>query len=153
MLLVISNLNVWHLNKHFIICAFCHIDAPAAFLLVLLLIGNDEGDDALFPLIKLPPALIVIIIIKRSVHTEQKDISWTKSVWPDLAKFRQFRIFFEIFGNIWKVYLIFGKAVNPLWDFLQKAIWAKFHRCKWPNIEKQSCHLVTLNKMNSLCWN
>ena len=46
-----------------------------------------------------------------------------------------------------KVYLIFGKVVNPLWDYLytfrQNFIF-EFHFCKWPSNEKQSGHLVTL---------
>ena len=55
-------------------------------------------------------------------------------MWPDLAKFRQFSKNLEIFGNIWKVYLIVGKVVNLLGLFL--CFWAKFHHCKWPIIEK-----------------
>ena len=30
----------------------------------------------------------------------------------------RFRKKLEIFGNIFKVYLLFGKVVNPLWDYL-----------------------------------
>ena len=41
----------------------------------------------------------------------------------------------EIFGIILKVYLIFGKVVNPCLG-LFACLWATFHRCKWPNIEK-----------------
>ena len=55
--------------------------------------------------------------------------------WPDLAKFRQFSKHLEIFGNILKVYLIFGKVVNPCLEFFV-CFWAEFHRCKLPNIEK-----------------
>ena len=35
---------------------------------------------------------------------------------PDLAKFIHFGKNLEIFGSILKVYLLFGKVVNPLWD-------------------------------------
>ena len=39
-------------------------------------------------------------------------------MWPDLAKFRHFGKNLEIFGNIFKVYLIFGKVLNPLWGII-----------------------------------
>ena len=42
----------------------------------------------------------------------------SRAVWPDLANFCQFSKNLEIFVNIWKVYLIFDKVVNTLWDFL-----------------------------------
>ena len=58
-----------------------------------------------------------------------------KPVWPDLAKIRQFSKNLEILDNIVKVNLMFGKVVNPCLG-LFVCFWAKFHRCKWPNIEK-----------------
>ena len=72
----------------------------------------------------------------------EKDL-WLQAVWPDLAKFRQFSTNLEIFVNISKVYLIFGKVWAPTFGRFV-CFWAKIHPCKWPNIEKQSGHLVTL---------
>ena len=71
-------------------------------------------------------------------------------VWPDLAKFRQFSKNLEIFVNILKVYLIFGKVCEPtLGRFV--CFWSKIHHCKWPNNKKtiwpsgHTAHLVHHN--------
>ena len=62
------------------------------------------------------------------------------TVWPDFAKFRKN---LEIFGIISKVYLIFVKVVNPLWDFLF-AFGQNFTIINGQILKKQSGHLVTL---------
>ena len=41
-------------------------------------------------------------------------LGWSKSVWPDLAKFHHFGKYLKIFGNIFKVYLVLGKVFNSL---------------------------------------
>ena len=64
-------------------------------------------------------------------------------MWPDLAKFRQFSKSLEIFGNIWKVYLNFGKVENPLWDFLY-AFGQNFIIVNGQILKKQSARLVKL---------
>ena len=68
---------------------------------------------------------------------------WHHAVWPDLAKFRQFSKKLQIFGKIWKVYLIFGKVVNPLWDFLY-AFGQNFIVVNGQILEKQSDHTVEM---------
>ena len=62
---------------------------------------------------------------------------------PALAKYCQFSKNLEIFGNIWNVYLIFGKVLNPLWDFLY-AFGQNFIVVNGQILKKQSGHLVTL---------
>ena len=73
-----------------------------------------------------------------------------QAVWPDLAKFCQFFKHLEIFSNILKVYLIFGKVCEPtLGRFV--CFWSKIHHCKWPNNKKtiwpsgHTAHLVHHN--------
>ena len=39
-------------------------------------------------------------------------------VWPDLAKIRHFCKILKVFGNILRVYLIFGIILNLLWQIL-----------------------------------
>ena len=67
--------------------------------------------------------------------------SWgSLPVWPDLAKCHHFGKKIEMFGNIFKLYFIFGEVLNPLWHNFYA-----FGQCwKWPNIKKQVGHLVTL---------
>ena len=80
-----------------------------------------------------------------------------QSVWSDLAKFRKFSKNFEIFGNISKVYLIFGKVVNPLWDFMS-AFGQNFIVVNGQILKKkQSSHWVTLaatqvSWLSCCCW-
>ena len=38
------------------------------------------------------------------------------SVWPDLAKFLHFGKILQVFGNILKVYFLFGEILNLLWQ-------------------------------------
>ena len=42
----------------------------------------------------------------------------------------------EIFGNILKVYLVFGKVVSHFGTI--SFIWSNILCCKWPNIEKNN---------------
>ena len=39
-------------------------------------------------------------------------------VWPDFAKFHCFGKYLNIFGNLFKVYLVLGKVFNSLWHNL-----------------------------------
>ena len=38
------------------------------------------------------------------------------TVWPDLAKFRQFGKIFKVLGNFLRVYLLFGNILDQLWQ-------------------------------------
>ena len=38
-----------------------------------------------------------------------------ETVWPELAKFNYFGKYLNIFGNIFKFYLVLGKVFNSLW--------------------------------------
>ena len=69
--------------------------------------------------------------------------SYLLAVWPGLAKFRKFSKNLEIFGTISKVYLIFGKVVNSLWDFLYD-FGQNFNIVNGQMLKIQSGHLVTL---------
>ena len=87
-------------------------------------------------------------------------------MWPDLANFRHWGKIFKVFGNFWRVDLIFGKilkgfgnfwrvdlvfgiVLNLLW--LKIMIIVKFSCKKAKILKKQSSHLVTLNLMFSYC--
>ena len=65
------------------------------------------------------------------------------AVWTDLAKFRHFGKSCSIWQNFKGLFLIKQNAEHTLanlWHY-----WDNFHCRKWPNIEKQSNRLVTLN--------
>ena len=64
-------------------------------------------------------------------------------VWSDLAEICRISKNLEIFGNISMVYLIFGKVVNPLWDFFY-IFGQNFIVVNGQILKKQSGHLVTL---------
>ena len=64
-------------------------------------------------------------------------------VWPDLTRFRHFCKILQVFGKFLVVYLLFGKLLSLLLANLLH-YWTIFYQGKWPNIEKQSNHLVTL---------
>ena len=67
------------------------------------------------------------------IHKHLFCISFTlrlSSVWPDLAKFHHFGKYLNIFGNIFKVYLVLAQCL---------CFWANFHCCKLPNIENKIC--------------
>ena len=55
--------------------------------------------------------------------------NWKQAVWSDYSKFHFFGKKFEEFGNFW-TYICY---------------WPNFCCWKWPNIERESSHLVTLN--------
>ena len=52
-----------------------------------------------------------------------EDPAWS-AVWPDLVKFRHFGKILLVFGNFLKIYLIFEKIVNLVWQLFY-AIWQK----------------------------
>ena len=67
----------------------------------------------------------------------ERMIRWhSRSVWPDLAKF------YKYLANFWWFISYLANCWSYFGDFLH--YWANFHCCKWPNIEKESNHLVTL---------
>ena len=71
-------------------------------------------------------------------------IAWGGGVvWPDLTRFRHFCKILQVFGKFLVVYLLFGKLLSLLLANLLH-YWTIFYQGKWPNIEKQSNHLVTL---------
>ena len=53
------------------------------------------------------------------------------SVWPDLAKFYHFGNNFKVFGNYKKLYLVFDKLLNLLWQIFYAI---------WPNLIVENCH-------------
>ena len=59
------------------------------------------------------------------------------AVWPDLKKFRQSANILEVFGNFWRVYLIFVNMLNLLLWY--SMLFAHFHSNKWEN------NMATLN--------
>ena len=65
------------------------------------------------------------------------------SVWPDLTKFSHFGKVLKIFGNFLRVYLVFGKILNPLWKF-QSAFGPIHFVVNGRILRKHSRHLVTL---------
>ena len=46
------------------------------------------------------------------------DDAGRRTVWPDLANFRHFGNILSILGNVLKVYFVFGKPLNLLWQIL-----------------------------------
>ena len=58
-----------------------------------------------------------------------------RPVWPDLAIFRHCGKTLKYFGNILKVYVLFGILLNRYFYKFGRH-WANFHCCKWRNIEK-----------------
>ena len=73
------------------------------------------------------------------------------TVWPDMVKFCQFSKNLEVLGNIWKVCLIFGRVLTPLWDFLY-AFGQNFIVVNGQILKKQSDHLVTLPRCCCHLW-
>ena len=54
------------------------------------------------------------------------------------------------FGKILKLFGNFFVSIFCIWHTFKHirqilCHWADFHWCKWPNIEKEPCHLVTLS--------
>ena len=77
--------------------------------------------------------------VKGSTKREKKKKENLEAVWPDLAKFRHFGKMTQIFKWLRDYLAKFGPTLAKLLCF-----WTAFQCCKWPNIEKQSSHLVTL---------
>ena len=64
-----------------------------------------------------------------------------------VTRFGEIPPLWKIFKNLWKyIYGLFGFGPS-FHDTLAQFVcfWANFHYCKWPNIETQSGHLVTLS--------
>ena len=66
-------------------------------------------------------------------------------VWPDLAKIHHFSKNWEISSNILKVYFVFGKVVNPLWEYLN-TFGQSFIVENGQILKNQFGYLVTLNR-------
>ena len=64
------------------------------------------------------------------------------SVWPDLAKFCHFGKFSKTTGKLLWSYLVFGKVLNLLWQFL--ITFRPFCAAVSSQIMKKSSYLVTL---------
>ena len=67
----------------------------------------------------------------------------SQALWPDLAKFRplwqKFISHGQFFDGLFPIWQNAEPTLANLWHF-----WAIFHCYKWPNVEKESNHLVTL---------
>ena len=63
-----------------------------------------------------------------------------------VTRFGEISPFWPKFTNLWQcfdgLFLIWQNS-KPTWENLLH-YWANFHFCKWPNIERQFNHLVTL---------
>ena len=71
-------------------------------------------------------------------------------MWPDLAKFRHFGKILKVFGKHLKALFTIWQNFEPtLANILCYA--TNLYPYKWPNIEKQSSHLVTLKVKRHLC--
>ena len=69
-------------------------------------------------------------------------------VWPDLAQFLHFGKYLKIFGNILRVYLVFGKVLNSLWHNLYAGAIAVNGQI----LKTQSSHLITLAIAFKISW-
>ena len=73
----------------------------------------------------------------------------SRSVWPDLAKFRHFGIMLKNFGHFERVHFVFGKIWNLLWQilyasaqffsFVNAQILKKNNRAIWSHWSRSSC--------------
>ena len=70
--------------------------------------------------------------------------TWVCCMWPDLSKFCHFSKNWETFGHTFKVYFIFGKVVNPLWDNMY-AFWQIFFVLNGQIFQNLFGHMVTLD--------
>ena len=77
--------------------------------------------------------------ITKSCLVWREQVTAVESVWPDLAKFRQFGKILKVFVNIFEVVFITWYNFEPT-----LANFADFHFCKGQILNKQSSHLVTL---------
>ena len=64
--------------------------------------------------------------LARHLDSFFRDLIWNSdydfhrrtAVWPDLEKFHQN---FKTLGNLWRVYLVFGKIVSPIWQTIRQS--------------------------------
>ena len=60
-------------------------------------------------------------------------------IWRNFAIWRYFKSLGRLFEGLFSI----GQKFEPAWVNIL-CHWASFHRCKWPNINELSSHLVTL---------
>ena len=67
-----------------------------------------------------------------------------------MTRFGEISSLWQKIRNIWQHL----KGLFDIWQSCELTLglfvcfWTKFHRCKWSNIKKQYCHLVTLLTLN-----
>ena len=60
-------------------------------------------------------------------------------IWRNFATLQKLTCIWQILDSLFLIWQNAEHTLANLWHY-----WASFHWCKWPNIEKQSNHLVTL---------
>ena len=90
----------------------------------------------------------LIFKIRLSIRPARNQVSCVQcdQIWRNFATFAKIKKFWAIF---WRLFSI-GENFEPvLPNFV--CCWAHFNCCKRPNIEKQFCHLVTLQLRECTC--